>query len=170
MTDERGEDRRADDARAADEAAWAQIVASLRTPSDPARSTWPAAENLDEDADEQGPARDAEPEPEPAESRQVIIWRGSEQDIDAEIERAIPDEHFVPPDPPPLPQADAITWAAWAGVIGGPLVLLLVTALGVTSGLLVVVAAAGFLGGFAVLLTRMRQQRDPYDPDDGAVV
>jgi hypothetical protein len=33
-----------------------------------------------------------------------------------------------------------------------------------------VVAAAGFLGGFAVLLIRMREQRDPYDPDDGAVV
>jgi hypothetical protein len=55
-------------------------------------------------------------------------------------------------------------------VIGGPLLLLLVTVVGVGSGIFVLIATAGFLGGFAVLLTRMRSQRDPYDPDDGAVV
>ena len=167
MTDERGEDPRSDEARDSDDVAWEQIVASLRASDADGEATWPEAEDVDE-ADE--PAEETPPEPEPAAPRQVVIWRGSEEDVDAELERAIPDEHFVPPDPPPLPRADAITWAAWIGVIGGPLLLLLVTLLGVGSGIFVLLAAAGFLGGFAILLTRMRSQRDPYDPDDGAVV
>ena len=167
MTDERGEDPRSEDARDSDDAAWEQIVASLRASDTDGEATWPKAEDVGE-ADE--PAEEPPPEPEPAAPRQVVIWRGSEEDVDAELERAIPDEHFVPPDPPPLPRADAITWAAWIGVIGGPLLLLLVTVLGVGSSIFVLMAAAGFLGGFAVLLTRMRSQRDPYDPDDGAVV
>ena len=168
VTDERGEDPRADEARESEDAAWEQIVASLRASHSDSQATWPDAEDVDV-ADE--PVEEPpQPEPEPAGPRQVVIWRGSEEDVDAELERAIPDEHFVPPDPPPLPRADAITWAAWIGVIGGPLLLLLVTVLGAGSGVFVLLAAAGFLGGFAVLLTRMRSQRDPYDPDDGAVV
>jgi hypothetical protein len=55
-------------------------------------------------------------------------------------------------------------------VIGAPALLLVATALGGSSRLLVVVAVVAFVSGIGVLLTRMRTHRDPYDPDDGAVV
>jgi hypothetical protein len=151
--------------RTPDDAEWERIVASLRGPDSDGNTEWPEPD---------ASTRDESPEPEPEPARPpdepVIIWRGSSEDIDAEIERAIPDEHFVPPDPPPLPRADALTWAAWLSVIGAPALLLVATALGGSSRLLVVVAVVAFVAGIGVLLTRMRTQRDPYDPDDGAVV
>ncbi|GAA2412590.1 hypothetical protein GCM10010420_47430 [Streptomyces glaucosporus] len=87
-----------------------------------------------------------------------------------------PDEddegHFVPPEPPPLPRGDATSRLAWAAVLGGPLLLVLtvlfqqdvtwwITTLGV----------GGFLGGFATLVLRMRDEDDEFDdPGRGAVV
>ncbi|WP_444544894.1 hypothetical protein [Streptomyces daqingensis] len=82
--------------------------------------------------------------------------------------------HFVPPEPPPLPQTDPTTKFAWLGVLGGPLLLIFailfqqdltwwITTLGV----------GGFLGGFATLVARMRDGSDEDDWDDpgrGAVV
>ena len=154
--------------RTPDDAEWARIVASLRGPDSEGSSDWPDAENADGLGSETSDVDGADaPPPTPD---QVIIWRGSTQDIDAEIERAVPDEHFVPPEPPPLPRADAITWAAWVGAIGAPLLLVLLTALGVSSGFVVVGAVAAFLGGVAILVSRMSSHRDPFDPYDGAVV
>lgn len=151
--------------RTPDDAEWERIVSSLRGPDTTGSTEWPdaSADNAGEDEPDNQRASEEPEEP-------VVIWRGSEADIDAELERAVPDEHFVPPEPPPLPRADAITWAAWLGVVGAPLMLLLLTALGVSSGLLATVLVAAFVAGIAVLVTRMRTQRDPYDPDDGAVV
>ncbi len=163
--------------RSPDDAEWERIVASLRGPDTEGNNSWPEVEDRssDEASDESRPdlagQDDADPpKREGSSDEAVIIWRGSSEDIDAEIERAIPDEHFVPPDPPPLPRADAITWAAWLGVIGAPLLLLLMTAFGVSSGFVVTAAVAAFLAGVAILIGRMRSSRDPFDPDDGAVV
>jgi len=159
--------------RTPDDAEWARIVASLRAPDSEGPADWPDVENTDRD-DEQDTEEwdngDVQPEPARSSNEPVIIWRGSSEDIDAEIERAVPDEHFVPPEPPPLPRADALTWAAWIGVIGSPLLLLLVAALGIASRVVLFVCVAGFVAGIAVLITRMRTQHDPSDPDDGAVV
>ncbi|MEJ2579451.1 MAG: hypothetical protein P8Z68_10225, partial [Kineosporiaceae bacterium] len=59
---------------------------------------------------------------------------------------------------------------AWAGVIGGPLGLLIAAlGWGSVSSLLVMVSAAAFVAGFVVLVARMPTER-PDDPDDGAVV
>jgi hypothetical protein len=154
--------------RTPDDAEWERLVASLRGPDSTGDTDWPEAENVAED-DEPLPSDESATPPRRS-NEPVIIWRGSSEDVDAELERAVPDEHFVPPDPPPLPRADALTWAAWIAVIGAPLVLLAATALGVSSRLVVAVCAAGFLAGIGVLITRMRTQRDPYDPNDGAVV
>lgn len=150
--------------RTPEDAEWERIVSSLRGPDTTGSTEWPHA-SADDAA---GEKRD--PEPPASADEPVIIWRGSDADVDAEIERAVPDEHFVPPEPPPLPRADAITWAAWLAVVGAPLLLLLLSAVGVSSGLVATVLVAAFVAGIAVLVTRMRTQRDPFDPDDGAVV
>nr|WP_180218134.1 hypothetical protein [Streptomyces albus] len=82
--------------------------------------------------------------------------------------------HFEPPEPPPLPQADTTTKFAWVAALGGPLLLL--GAILVQADLtwwIVTLGVGGFLGGFATLVTRLRDGRDDDDWDDpgrGAVV
>jgi hypothetical protein len=82
------------------------------------------------------------------------------------------DEHFVPPVPPPLPKLEPGTKLAWIALFGGPLYLLISTAIGATiSGLAAFLAVAAFVGGFVVLVLRMDNGRPPDSgSDDGAVV
>jgi hypothetical protein len=82
-------------------------------------------------------------------------------------------EHYVPPAPPPLPRLDPITKGAWLALFGGPLYLLISTAIGSTiSGLAAFLAVAAFVGGFVILVLRMDNGRPPDSgsDDDGAVV
>ncbi|MGW2205694.1 hypothetical protein [Streptomyces sp. NPDC001774] len=82
--------------------------------------------------------------------------------------------HFVPPEPPPLPEADATTKFAWLGVVGGPVLMLLAVLLRWDmTWWLTTVCVGGFLGGFATLVARMRHDDEDDDFDDpgrGAVV
>ncbi|MFI9174397.1 hypothetical protein [Streptomyces lincolnensis] len=80
--------------------------------------------------------------------------------------------HFVPPEPPPLPAADATAKFAWLGVLGGPLLLLLAVLLGwEMTWWLTTLGIGGFLGGFGTLVMRMRPGDDEDDdPGRGAVV
>jgi hypothetical protein len=91
----------------------------------------------------------------------------SDDDFDADDE-----DHFVPPEPPPLPAADATAKFAWLGVIGGPILLLLAVLLGwEMTWWLATVSIGGFLGGFATLVMRMKTDDDEDDdPGRGAVV
>jgi hypothetical protein len=85
-----------------------------------------------------------------------------------------PDEgHFVPPEPPPLPESDATARFAWLGAIGGPVLALLAVLLQWDmTWWLTTVCAGGFLGGIATLVARMKQddEDDDEDPGRGAVV
>ncbi|MFG2644128.1 hypothetical protein ACGFYP_24530 [Streptomyces sp. NPDC048370] len=82
--------------------------------------------------------------------------------------------HFVPPEPPPLPEADAATKFAWLGVVGGPVLLLLAVLLQWDmTWWLTTLGVGGFLGGFATLVGRMKHDDDDDgydDPGRGAVV
>ncbi|MGW9450861.1 hypothetical protein [Streptomyces sp. NPDC055632] len=81
--------------------------------------------------------------------------------------------HFVPPEPPPLPEADATAKFAWLGVIGGPVLLLVAVLLQWDmTWWLTTLCVGGFLGGFATLVARMKQDDDDDfdDPGRGAVV
>jgi hypothetical protein len=82
------------------------------------------------------------------------------------------DEHYVPPVPPPLPKLALATRGAWLLLLGGPLYLLISTAIGATiSGFAAFLAVAAFVTGFVVLVLRMDNGRPPDSgPDDGAVV
>ena len=82
-------------------------------------------------------------------------------------------EHYIPPEPPPLPRLDPITKFAWVALFGGPLFLLISTAVGAAiSGLEAFAAVAAFVGGFVILVLRMDNGRPPDSgsDDDGAVV
>lgn len=82
--------------------------------------------------------------------------------------------HFVPPEPPPLPEADATTKFAWLGVVGGPVLMLLAVLLRWDmTWWLSTICVGGFLGGFATLVARMKHDDDDDgydDPGRGAVV
>lgn len=77
---------------------------------------------------------------------------------------------YVPPEPPPIAlPSDLVTRFAWAGAIGGPVLLIAANLMGLGSA----VAAAGVataIAGFALLVARMRDERDDDGPHGGAVV
>ncbi|NML49577.1 hypothetical protein HHL19_04345 [Streptomyces sp. R302] len=83
--------------------------------------------------------------------------------------------HFVPPEPPPLPEADATTKFAWLAVVGGPVLMLLAVLFRWDmTWWLTTLCVGGFLGGFVTLVARMKgddEDDDGYDdPGRGAVV
>lgn len=78
------------------------------------------------------------------------------------------DESFTPPTPPPMPRPrDRFDAFAWAGVLGGPLAIILAFVLG-TGGWLAAAGFAAFTAGFVTLIARTSDRRE--DGDDGAVV
>ena len=99
--------------------------------------------------------------------RDYSVREPSDDDLDETDEG-----HFVPPEPPPLPDADVTSKFAWLGVLGGPLLLLLAILLGwEMTWWLTTLCIGGFLGGFATLVMRMRtDDEDDDDPGRGAVV
>jgi hypothetical protein len=161
------------------DSAFAAIVAGW---ADDSPATWPAEEDLSlgrhrrvDDPEEPPTGRRAagrkddggwDDEPVPSDALIPSVGRpeaGPEDDIG----RA---DEFVPPDPPPLPRGDAISWAAWLGVILGPVFMLIRVLIWDSAPTMLVLAAlAWFIGGFAVLVARMPQHRED-DDGDGAVV
>lgn len=147
-----------------DEQVWAELVESFHSSPDDARH-WPAAENVDADA----PANEDEADTGPGHPRQPAPPVAGLQPIEPQ-RPPDPEEHFVPPPPPPLPSTDLITRLAWAGVLGTPVVFLVLVVLGQSvPGSVAALGAGAFIGGFVILVSRLRGH-DPYDPDDGAVV
>ncbi|WP_432055247.1 hypothetical protein [Streptomyces sp. bgisy022] len=99
--------------------------------------------------------------------RDYTVPEPSDDDLDESDEG-----HFVPPEPPPLPETDPAVKLAWLGVLGGPLLLLLAVLLDwYMSWWLTTLSIGGFLGGCATLVMRMRtDDEDDDDPGRGAVV
>lgn len=151
------------------EIAWAGIVADFDLESADEVPRWPASEDLPEPA-----AREGTSDGDPAESPTTY---SSFEELRATtpappVMRPDPDEHFEPPTPPPLPKVDTVGRFAWAGAIGGPLLLVVAALLGIPlAGWVGLLALAAFMAGFVTLVARMKD-RPPNDsgPDDGAVV
>ncbi|MFI8303268.1 hypothetical protein ACIF80_07450 [Streptomyces sp. NPDC085927] len=98
--------------------------------------------------------------------RDYSVSEPSESDFDDGDEG-----HFVPPEPPPLPETDVTSKFAWLGVLGGPVLLLLAVLLGwEMTWWLTTLCIGGFLGGFGTLVMRMRTDDEDDDPGRGAVV
>jgi hypothetical protein len=171
------DDRRAM-AEAEVEAAWAEIVAGYGTTPDPPVGRWSALEDLPDEPAAPPPTgsglssrliRRADP---PGGASGQPAGAGTEDDDLDPFGDDDADDHFVPPPPPPLPQSEPVTRLAWAGLIGGPLFLILMAVLGLQlDRWWVLLAMAAFAGGFLTLVLRMKD-RAPHDDgwDDGAVV
>ncbi|RBM19805.1 hypothetical protein [Streptomyces sp. PT12] len=148
-----------------EEAAWAEIVAGYgEEPADPP-GVWPlGSPAVDEDKLDVGDTVERVHLAEPPTVEGPRDWEAAEDEED---------DHFVPPDPPPLPETDLATKLAWVAVLGGPLLLIVSVLLQRSmTWWIVTLGVGGFLGGFATLVSRMRDGRDDdwTDPGSGAVV
>jgi len=172
---------------------FAAIVAAWGEEADDGPGSWPEAEDLDPPAsgggatpppgaaDRADPAADDdEPRDRPGDGEivlpAVVLGGGSLTSSTVGPRDADPnaptraEEGYVPPEPPPLPRGDLLTRALWAGVIGGPLFLVIAAiAWRDAPRILILAAVAAFVGGFVMLVVRMPHDRED-DGDDGAVV
>jgi hypothetical protein len=181
-----------------EEAAWRDLVAHYSTPA-AAEGTapWPVREELPSAPQAPAPGASGHPgaggQGGPADDEDPDVTQTSPQDWGGPVPGVIPappharivrpavpaplpptgdDEHYVPPDPPPLPRLDPVSKGAWVALFGGPGYLLVAVLLGWTvPSWAAFCAVAAFVGGFATLVVRMGD-RPPGDsgPDDGAVV
>ena len=163
-----------------DDSAWDALVAGFHAPMDRGAPTpWPVAEELGA-AEVEGPGESTTTptgsgaDSETGLSSRLIRRASNEADGGVEAYETPDDEddHYEPPPPPPLPESEPITRFAWAGVLGGPTVLVLNAVLGWPLGTWVGgLAVIGFVGGFVTLVARM-PDRSPEDDgwDDGAVL
>lgn len=157
-----------------DDAAWAAIVANF---GDRAHLDDPATGSPPDPATDGSSDEVAEPGVEAARLRRLFepfdrpAPRSGDDPAppDADLGKS-PDAPYVPPAAPPVPRATADRRAAWAGVIGGPTLLLLALLVGLALPTVAVLAlVAAFVGGFVYLVVKM--PREPRDPgDDGARV
>ncbi|MDS1268702.1 hypothetical protein RIF23_00165 [Lipingzhangella sp. LS1_29] len=146
---------------------------------------WPDAENLDPDEDTDTDTDTTEPasdrDPPPGRISRFVVLRSSpaaddERDHPNTSGEPAPQEddegHFVPPPAPPLPRGDVVSRLAWGGLLGGPALWILMMLLGQSiPGWMALLLVAWFIGGFVVLVARMRNDRPPGEgPDNGAVV
>ena len=153
------------------DSAFAAIVAGWGDDVAPGQAhPWPVVEDLPTDGDRPTVTRTPPDEPPPPPARRAGDLRlGTDEPAEqAESADLDDDERFIPPDLPPLPRADLVSRLSWAGVVGGPLFLLIAALFWRDlPELLLLVAVAAFVGGFAALVVRMPRDRDD---DDGAVV
>ena len=79
-------------------------------------------------------------------------------------------EHFVPPDPPPLPKPTPARRLAWSGLFVPPVLMLLAVVFAWTFPMWFSLAlVASFVGGFVFLVVTM-PNGEGEDSDDGAVL
>jgi hypothetical protein len=151
---------------------FADIVAGFDTPAADPVPRWsiledaPDAASTDRSSADR-PSTDAADPPRPPLSSRLLR---SGPDSPAPVEDT--EDHFVPPEPPPLPEADRVTRLAWAALLGGPALIVLATLLQIPlDGWVLVLALGAFIGGFGTLVARMHDRPRQDDGwDDGAVL
>ncbi len=156
------------------EAAFRAIVAGYGNTGTEQIAPWSPAEDVENDTPSAGGSwrvlRRAEPQDGESENEGWGLPEGAATGDDEPAEPAEPEEHYVPPPPPPLPRMDKHTKLSWAGVIGGPIFLILFTSLDWSPiPFATFFAIAAFVGGFASLVYRMTDD-PPNHGDDGAIV
>jgi len=138
---------------AAVDAAWARIVADFDTPAD-GDAPWPPTEDV-------------------TAGRTTRLRRATRPPSSESAPTAVEVDHFVPPPPPQLPRLDTLTRLGWAALVAGPVLLVLVVVFGrALPGWLPLLGVLTLVGGFALLVSRLRPRDSDDDSDhhDGAVV
>jgi hypothetical protein len=138
------------------DAAFAEIVADLRR----------EGVGVDVPKDEPAPApADEEPPPAPA-GPPPPGWRGHEADWDWSW--GTDEEHYVPPEPPPLPRLRPLTIVALGLLIVGVVLLVVPGIMGLDARIATPVGLAALTCGGGMLLLRVRKtpRTDPDDPND----
>ncbi|MFC4858455.1 hypothetical protein [Actinophytocola glycyrrhizae] len=145
------------------DAAFAEIVADLER-----EGVGQAIPDLDEPSDE--PDTPTAPTPavtHPVEPAQA--WRGHEADWDWSW--GTDEEHYVPPEPPPLPKLRPLTIVALVLILIGVVLLIIPTLIGLNAQVATPIALLSITGGGLMLL--MRARRTPKNPgphDNGAQI
>ncbi len=159
--------RSSEDDREAVDRAFAELIAGYHLTAD--RPETPEVEVAT--ADSPGPAEPSGPDPAWADQHplfRLVEPAPEPRDVRDETGRTV-GERYVPEPMPPLPRPGIPALLGWIG-IGYAVLVVLLAAFGVPlpawAGWL---AAGGFLGGFAILLTRLPRTRPP-DAGDGAVL
>ena len=80
------------------------------------------------------------------------------------------DDHFVPPDPPPLPAGDLHFWAILVGLVVGPVLVVLSAVVPVLDRPWGAVGVGVSIAGFVLLVLRQPRRRGPDDGSHGAQV
>ena len=109
----------------------------------------------------------AEELPSPQPERSAMSYDDPDEDVETWHDA---EDGYVPPPLPPIPRPPNDRLAAWIGVLGAPLVLLVCAVAQIDLAEWVALAlVAAFVGGFLYLVFRTpRSPRDPWD--DGARV
>jgi hypothetical protein len=98
-------------------------------------------------------------------------WRARlEQQQAADEPVWLDEEHFVPPEPPPLPRLAAPTVGAMSLLAVSILLLGLGGQIGLANDLTLLLGVLGVLTGAWMLIMRLRERRDDDEDDDGAIV
>jgi hypothetical protein len=152
-----------------DDELFAELVAGYDEPVDESERNWPEAEDVTDLADFAPQER-----PRPAVIRPLPVVRAVPAvDPRAWTPAEDPDEeHFTPPEPPPLPQAQPATKLALLALVVG-IALILLGGIGELPGMATFLGVCSVAGAVATLVVRMKDP-DPDDQDDdpnhGAVV
>ena len=113
-----------------------------------------------------------EPEPEPEPDAEPAPERGEHAETTTYSVPAPPrpepepeEEGYTPPDPPAVPLPQGPRLVAWVGLLGAPVALLVLMAVGATVGSwIVLLLVTAFVGGFVYLVATMSPEpRDPWD-------
>jgi hypothetical protein len=145
------------------DAAFAEIVADLEREG--VGRTLP---DLNEPQDEPDPPTAPTPaQPRPAEPPQA--WRG--HDADWDWSWGTDEEHYVPPEPPPLPKLRPLTIVALVLIVLGVVLLIIPGLIGLDARIATPIALLSITCGGGMLLLRARQSpKNPDARDDGAQI
>ncbi|GLZ39206.1 hypothetical protein [Actinokineospora sp. NBRC 105648] len=146
------------------DAAFAEIVADLEREG--VGRDVPSEAELRRELREQEPDQPVDPPRPPA---PASSWRAHDTEFDWTDENA--DEHYEPPEPPPLPRLRPATIVAIVLLVAGVLLLVLPSLIGLDARIATPIALVALASGIGLLLLRARKHPHDYpDGDDGAQV
>ena len=131
------------------------------------------------DLEREGLGANVEPDTEPTEElphppaaapaeEVAASWRGHETDWDWSW--GADDEHYIPPDPPPLPRLRPMTIVALILVVAGVILLLSPGLIGLAPQLATPLSLLALVCGFGLLFLRIRRTPPDSEHDNGAQV